>query len=271
MSEIVEVKNPLSLPDVEDLESLCFSCSADDMVERIKDWREHGENGSELSGKAALCLSLKYVLERKHPYKTNFKAKDWGTLSAEYDECMTLKETDYFNRSKYPFRELLKSRMKHRIQRWLPYLMTKALREYAVRQHAFGNSTVNIVKALLSPADKFPNAFFHIVDYFDYLEETVVKWLVPRLAYLKITSSSFPKKYAELWEQSRSEYLDSIKSIPLTETPEQVKALSELYARLEEAFEGAQTERGKSLIANSMVRVMSGLFTLTADPRFKNH
>ena len=57
--------------------------------------------------------------------------------------------------------------------------------------------------------------------------------------------------------------------MPLTETVEQVHALSDLYSRLDDAFNSAETDRGKAQIAASMVKVMSGIYTrLTRDPRF---
>ena len=269
MSDIMGAKTDIALPSIEESRDLCFSLNADALSERIRDWCEQGKEGCEVVYNVVLCRSIRMVLEQNHPYKENLKVKDFETLGNEHDAIMNRTDTDFTGKVKYPFRDAYWRQIHRRVLYWLKYLLTPAIRECAVRQHAFGQSTVNVIRHILSPECPTPNAFFYLVDNLDNVQAPIVEWLTPRLAYLKVGSSSFPEKYRELWRTSRAEYLDSIKDVPLTETPEQVKALSELYARLDAAFETAETERGKSLIANSMVKVMSGLYTLTCDPTFK--
>ena len=269
MSNVVETQTDVALPSIEESHDLCFSLSADALAEKIKDWREQGEEGADLVNRVVLCRSIKSALEQGHPYKEKFKAKDWETISKEHNAIVDHKDTDFAGRSQYPFKKSFQGAVIRRLLYWLPYLLTQSVRACAVRQHAFGNSTVNVIKYIVSPNCDTPNAFYYLFKRLHYFEAPILEWLTPRLAYLKVGSSSFPQKYSDLWRESRAEYLESIKDIPLTETPEQVKALSELYARLDAAFESAETERGKSLLANSMVKVMSGLYTLTCDPVFK--
>ena len=269
MSNVVETQTDVALPSVEQSLDLCFTHSAEALAERIKDWREQGKEGAEVVSKIVAFRSVKSAVEQDHPYKADFKAKDVKKIAKEHNAILESKETDFAGRSKYPFKKAFQGEVIRRLLYWLPYCLTQSVRECAVRQHAFGNSTVNVVRYIMSPNCDTPNAFHYLAEQLHYFETPLVEWLTPRLAYLKVGASSFPEKYRELWSKSRAEYLESIREIPLTETPEQVKALSELYARLDAAFEAAETERGKSLIANSMVKVMSGLYTLTCNPVFK--
>ena len=199
--------------------------------------------------RAAITFSVKKVL-------VDFPASSVGDMLKEYDSL---------ERSP-TFRDKFRNRLSSELMRWYPKFLTTDLRENAVRLHARGNSIVNVVKHILSPACEVPNAFCQLTKIRRFLDKPIIEWLTHRIAYLKLGAAGFPNKYLALWHDEREAYLNEIQGITLTNTAEQVKALSDLYSRLQDAFDTAETEKGKSLLANSMVKVMSGLFTLTRTP-----
>lgn len=239
---------------------------ANELLERIKDWESHGEKGADIASRVVYFFCIRRVLETDHPLKPKgFTSTDASKVVAESDKVRDFKGTDAFGRETYPYRKQYNQSLSRLILKWFPSFLSEALRACAVKQHARGMSTVNVVKHILSPARDTPNVFFYFSKRSAVDTKKIVEWLTPRLAYLKIGASSFPQKYRELWESEREAYLDEISDVPLTNTTEQVKALSELYLQLDDALNASETEKGKALLAKSMVSVMSGLFTLTRE------
>ena len=210
-----------------------------------------GKQGAEFMARAAITFAVKKEL-------VDFTASSVGDMFKEYDSLESESQPD--------FRAKIQNRLSRQLSRWYPKFLTVDLRENAVRLHARGNSTVNVVKHILSPASEVSNAFCQLREIRPSLEKPIIDWLTPRLAYLKLGTAGFPQKYLALWHTEREAYLKDLQGITLTDTAEQVKALSELYSRLDDAFSESETDKGKSLLANSMVKVMSGIFTLTRTP-----
>ena len=263
MSDLV--KSEISQPTRQEAFSLGMSHTKPDLCENFDLWNRTTEDGVRTIARATFSFSIKKVLETKHPVDNRFKAKDWESLCKEHDSLIEFKEDDFFGKGSYPYRAKVHASVANELQKWFPQFLTAQVRECAVIQHARGKSTVNVIRYLLSPDCETPNVFYHLCDY-PTMVKVITEWLTPRLAYLKVGSSSFPKKYQELWQAEREAYLEEIKEIPLRETVEQVQALSDLYSRLDDAFNNAETDRGKAQLASSMVKVMSGLYTLTRDP-----
>lgn len=259
-----EKKKTLSFPEPHEIVPVCIYASKEAILERLAGWQSE-RKGADVMSRAAYTISLKEALENDHPANLKFEVNDTTAMLAEYTRIVN--HTEGFS-NKCIWRVTFRNSIAYRIKKWFPMFLTADLREYAVRLHARGNSTSNVVKHLLSPASEIPNVFYYLNGLASDFEKHILDWLIPRLAYLKIGASSFPKKYMTLWQEEREAYLDEIKSMPLTETVEQVHALSDLYTRLDDAFNSSETDRGKAQIAASMVKTMSGIYTLTRDPRF---
>lgn len=257
------------LPSREESSELIFSHSRKELQEMFSGWEAHGQEGADHLGGMANCFAIKEALASGDAHGSKLIAKDFKALGKRYDFLMNTEDTDAFGRKIHPFRAELIGLIAVHIKKWYPFFVTEALRKYVVRLHAQGHSTTNAIKHLISPACKFPNVFRKIQSSESMLENHMIRWLVPRLAYLKKGSPDFPKKYDEIWESARKEYLGEIRSYTLTDTVEQVKALSDLYTQLTDAFEQAETDAGKAKLATAAVKVMSGLYTLTQDPSLK--
>ena len=247
-----------------------LSLSEPELYDRFDLWDRSSTQGTPIIERAVTAFSIKKALENDHPFKSKIKAKDWESICKEHDGIIRFKEEGFFGRVSYPFCSSFRQSVTKEMERWFPQFLTPELRERAVKLHARGNSTVNVIKQILSPACKTPNVFYFLGQY-PTADKRIIDWLTPRFAYLKLGSSSFPKKYMEMWQEERAAYLGEIKEMPLTETVEQVQALSDLYSRLDDAFNNAETDRGKAQISASMVKVMSGLYTLTRDPDIRKN
>ena len=268
MSEIVESKQALPLPELSETREMLFTESVDDVWQRCSHWESHGEKGALFVAQIAYASAIKTALEKDHPYKEGgHVVKDWESLKNEYDFLVAHKETDILGRETYPFRDKFYASICAHASKWFPHFLTDDLRAYVVKLHARGNSTVNAINYILSPACEMPTVFSHFKDLSNF-NKKIIEWLTPRLSYLKLGSAAFPKKYHALWHEAREEYLTEIKGVPYTETTEQVKALSDLYSRLEDAFTNAKDDNAKAKLSASMVKVMSGLYTLTQSPEF---
>ena len=268
MADIVET--PKRLPSRMEASEMGLSLSEPELCDRFDLWDRSSTQGTPIIERAVMAFSIKKALENNHPFKSKIKAKDWESICKEHDGIIRFKEEGNFGKVSYPFCNSFRRSVTQEMGRWFPQFLTPELRERAVKLHARGNSTVNVIKQILSPACKTPNVFYFLGQY-PTADKRIIDWLTPRFAYLKLGSSSFPKKYMEMWQEERAAYLDEIKEMPLTETVEQVQALSDLYSRLDDAFNNAETDRGKAQISASMVKVMSGLYTLTRDPDIRKN
>ena len=73
-----------------------------------------------------------------------------------------------------------------------------------------GKSTVNVIEYLLSPVHDTPNVFYFLAQKEAYIRQGIIKWLTPRLAYLRLGTSGFPQKYRGVWDSEREKYLEEI-------------------------------------------------------------
>ena len=235
--------------------------------QRIADWESEGDSGADLVGKAVCLRCVRQVLEERHPTKTRgFTTEDLKALEKEITRLRTATTSDIFGRETYEYRARVDADVYREVEAWFPLFITPALRECVVKQHARGMSTGQVVDLLLSGASQQPTVFSYLSKLPMLPKQQIKAYLIPRLAYLRAGAVSFPQKYQELWESERKLYLSEIKDVPLTDTAEQVKALSQLYIQLQDAFDASETDRGKAQLSDAMVKVLSGLFTLTRDP-----
>lgn len=269
MPDIVETEK--SLPNRDKAAEYAIEIdSRKEILAIFGDWEDHGKKGVEALAIAAALHSIKMALQdENNPAGRIKEIKNFEEANKHYDAIINHKDEDMFGRATFTFRKDFESLIRDKIDYWYPNFLTPELREAAVILHARGNTTVNVIKHLLSPTCKTPNVFSFLLTFFPYLEPSIIKWLTPRLAYLKLGSPEFPKKYQKLWHESRAGYLEEIRGVTLTEITEQVKALSDLYGKLQDAFNDAKDDSGRAKLAASMVKVMSGLYTLTRDPSLK--
>ena len=242
MADIVET--PKRLPSRMEASEMGLSLSEPELCDRFDLWDRSSTQGTPIIERAVMAFSIKKALENNHPFKSKIKAKDWNQ-SAKNTMALSASRGGELWKGIVSILQQFRRSVTQEMGRWFPQFLTPELRERAVKLHARGNSTVNVIKQILSPACKTPNVFYFWGQY-PTADKRIIDWLTPRFAYLKLGSSSFPKKYMEMWQEERAAYLDEIKEMPLTETVEQVQALSDLYSRLDDAFNNAETDRGQS-------------------------
>ena len=274
MSDSVELQDPATemadadFPNSDDFQELCF-LDSESLWNRLKSWEVLGAEGADITASAVSLFGICRVLEEKHPWQSKYTVKNLKSAVAEFFKICDHTEEHILSQKTYPYRSQFRGAVYKKASEFFKGFLTENLRIETVRQHARGMSTGNVVRYLLSPACEEISVFFHFIHYTSWNESDVRSWLTPRLAYLKLGSSSFPRKYHELWHSERAAYLEEIKNVPLVNTAEQVRALSDLYERLSDAFDSAETDRGKAMLAKSMVQTMSGIFTLARDPSIK--
>ena len=266
--ENVPAKRTRTLPDPKEVPTLCLHVSEDAFFEGVLEV-EGMEKPYQIIAVGLMTYSIKDALEKDNPVEKDLVISNVEEMISEYDFLANHKEENIFGGGKYVWRARLEKSIVKRLEKRLSQFITPELRECAVKQHARGKSTVNVIEYLLSPVHDTPNVFYFLAQKEAYIRQGIIKWLTPRLAYLRLGTSGFPQKYRGVWDSEREKYLEEISNVPLTNTTEQVKALSDLYLKLEDSLTSAETDRGRSQLASSMVKVMSGLYTLTRDPSLK--
>ena len=274
MPDIVELRDSATgtadadFPNSDDFQELCF-LDSESLWNRLSSWEGRGVEAADITASAIALWSICRVVGEKHPWKSNNTVENLKSALDEFFSICDHTEESVIGRKTYPHRVQFRGSMLKKSTEFFKLFLTEDIRMETVRQHARGMSTGNLVRYLLSPACEQISLFHSFVKYAPWGESEVRSWLVPRLAYLKMGSSSFPRKFHELWHSERAAYLEEIKDVPLINTAEQVKALADLYERLSDAFDSAETDKGKAMLAKSMVQTMSGIFTLARDPGIK--
>lgn len=159
--------------------------------------------------------------------------------------------------------------MDHLLHPFYPKCLTDSLREVAVRGHARGISTTDVINDLifededLSPFASWKN---NNVCGAKYLRT----YLHPQLVYLKASNPRFPKKYRAVWADERERFQEALTGIPMSTAVEQVQALSDHYAKLVAARDAAEDVKDLVALSNALVKTVAGLYTLTRDPFYQN-
>lgn len=154
----------------------------------------------------------------------------------------------------------------------LTVCLTDDLRRLIIRYHARGVSTTNAVKSII-----LDDVYKHVTPFYLLRHgnvcgyENIKSFLVGRLSYLKPLHPRWPKKkFGELWEEERVEFVDKIKDIPLTQLEEQLQELSEHYTELKTLFQNAEKATDKERYHKCMMRTAAGIHQLTRDPVYKS-
>lgn len=153
------------------------------------------------------------------------------------------------------------------------YTIGGNLREFAVRHHASGLTTAEVISLVLDAHEgKGLTPLRDYIHYFPSMKQAVRDYLSTQLNYLKRGQPRFPEKYNDLWQLARSEHLREIQHIPLTHVTEQVHALQQHYQKLLDAFNALPADpeytRERERITNAMNKTMSGIYQMTRDPAF---
>ena len=149
--------------------------------------------------------------------------------------------------------------------------LTDDLRRLLIRYHARGIGTTAAVEAILTD-----DAYENITPFYTFRYSNVCgfknikDYLVGRLSYLKPSHPRFPKKFSDLWQEERQNYMDAIKEIPLTAPGERLQKLSEHYFELESLFEKSERATDKERYHKCMMRTLAGIELMTREPVHKS-
>ena len=153
------------------------------------------------------------------------------------------------------------------------YTIGSDLREFAVRHHACGLTTAEVISLVLDkPQGEGLTPLRYYADYYPTMRQTCRDYLSTQLNYLKRGQVRFPKKYNDLWEAARAEHLQEIQNLPLTHVTEQVEAMQQHYEKLKDAFDALppapEYTRERERLTNAMMKTMSAIYMMTRDPAY---
>lgn len=154
----------------------------------------------------------------------------------------------------------------------LTVCITDDLRRLMIKYHARGVSTTAAVESIIMDDAYRDVTPFYLLKHGDVCGyENIKNFLVGRLSYLKPSHPRWPeKKYGKLWKEERSEYVDKIRGIPLTQPEEQLQELSDHYIELKTLFQNADKPSDKERYHKCMMRVQAGIYQMTRDPAYKS-
>lgn len=163
--------------------------------------------------------------------------------------------------------------LQHLRQYCFRYTIGTKLRAFAVRHHAAGLTTAEVISLVLdAPQGAGLTPLRDYVHYFPMMRQDIRDYLSTQLNYLKRGQSRFPQKYNDLWQHARETHLHEIQHIPLTHVTEQVAALQQHYQKLLDAFnalpDAPEYTRERERLTNAMNKTMSGIYQMTRDPAY---
>ena len=230
-----------------------------DGAEKYRDWQEH-QQGADMFARLTLLIAMREYLV--------------GEKDVTPD---TLTSIDDITARFYRYESERKTREAH-IRQYLRqsafrYSIGSNLREFAVRHHAAGLTTAEVISRVLdAPQGAGLTPLRDYVHYFPSMRQTIRDYLSTQLNYLRRGQPRFPQKYIGLWEQARQEHLNEIQHIPLTHVTEQVAALQQHYQKLLDAFnalpDSPEYTRERERLTNAMNKTMSGIYQMTRDPAY---
>ena len=147
------------------------------------------------------------------------------------------------------------------------------LREFAVRHHACGLTTAEVISLVLdAPEGEGLTPLRYYTQYFPQMRQPIRDYLSTQLNYLKLGQPRFPEKYLDLWHTARAAHHEAIQHMPLTHVSEQVAAMQQHYQKLLDAFNALppdpQYTRERERLTNAMTKTMSGIYQMTRDPAY---
>ena len=205
-----------------------------------------------------------------HPSKDiQYIDADYEKICADFDAYYDSKVMDPFVGKEIDFQEDCRDWMDDLLRPFYPKCLTDSLREVAVRGHARGMSTTDVINNLIFEAeDLSPFAVWRHDNVCG--AQYIRTYLHPQLVYLKASNPRFPKKYRAVWAGERERFQEALTGIPMSTAVEQVQALSDHYAKLVVARDAAEDVKDLVALSNALVKTVAGLYTLTRDPFYQN-
>ena len=231
--------------------------------EKYSDWQHH-QDGARAFAHMTLAIAMQEFL-----YTEKDVAR--GTLTSVdevIDKYHSVSKWDDWNqerRNSYILRDLKSS--------CFQYIIGSNLREFAVRHHACGLTTAEVISLVLDkPQGEGLTPLRYYADHYPTMQQTCRDYLSTQLNYLKRGQARFPKKYNDLWEAARAEHLQEIQHLPLTHVTEQVEAMLQHYEKLKDAFDALppvpEYTRERERLTNAMMKTMSAIYMMTRDPAY---
>ena len=232
-------------------------------AKKYSDWQAH-QNGADSFARLTLAAAMREFLQAE----TSVKPEKLTSIKEVYEAYTDIDRYDKWNRARrdsYILR-LLK-------QNAFRYTIGNNLREFAVRHHASGLTTAEVISLVLdAPEGAGLTPLREYIHYIPSMKQGIRDYLSTQLNYLKRGQPRFPQKYNDLWQLARAEHLREIQHIPLTHVTEQVQALQQHYQKLLDAFnalpDSHEYTRDRERLTNAMNKTMSGIYQMTRDPAF---
>lgn len=241
--------------------------------EKYTHWQDH-EFGAVNFARMTVIIAMREFLIDELSVKPETLTSSEQVTKQFYD----LREEDPFSDTEQPAWEYDPSQRDLYLLRALKstvfrHTIKSHLREFAVKHHACGLKTADIISLLFSaPEHSHLTPLRHYVDHFPVMKQSCRDYLSTQLNYLKRGHPRFPKKYSQLWQTARTEHLQELQHLPLTHIHEQVAALQEHYLKLRQAYdqlpEHPEYTRDRERLTNAMNRTMSGIYQMTRDPAY---
>ena len=229
-------------------------------AEKYRDWQNH-QNGADMFARLTLIIAMRDYLTNEREVKeetlTSPNAVNKAYISVHRHDA---------NADDYILRDLRQSVFR--------YTIGSNLREFAVRHHAAGLTTAEVISLVLdAPQGAGLTPLRDYVRYFPSMRQAIRDYLSTQLNYLKRGQPRFPQKYNDLWQTARETHLHEIQHIPLTHVTEQVAAMQQHYQKLLDAFDALpdshEYTRERERLTNAMNKTMNGIYQMTRDPAFE--
>ena len=230
-----------------------------DGARKYRDWQDH-ESGADMFARLTLLTAMREYLRNETDGNSD------TLMSGDAIHENYLKESKYdANADAYISATLKRSAFR--------YTIGTKLREFAVRHHAAGLTTAEVISLVLdAPQGEGLTPLRDYVRYFPMMKQAVRDYLSTQLNYLKRGQPRFPQKYNALWQQAREEHLHEVAHIPVTHVTEQVQAMQQHYDKLKDAFDALPPDpeytRECERLTNAMNKTMSGIYQMTSDPAY---
>ena len=253
----------VSVYEKETFEEVQMQLSLGAGAKKYTDWQQY-QNGANDFAVLTLFIAMREFLTKEK----NIDPSTFTSTSDIYETYFDVEAYDKWeqeDRNLYILHQLKQSAFRHTIG--------NTLREFAVRHHAAGLTTAEVITLVLeSPHGEGLTPLRDYANYFPAMKQDIRDYLSTQLNYLKRGQSRFPQKYIDLWEQARQEHLQEIQHIPLTHISEQVQAMQQHYDKLLDAFNalppGPEYTRERERLTNAMNKTMGALYQMTRDPAY---
>ena len=139
------------------------------------------------------------------------------------------------------------------LARYVSWFIFDEHREFIVRGHARGLSTGEAVTELINADDVMGRLSSDYAVGWKRLRDI----LIHRLSYLKPGTTRWPeKKYGGVWRETRQQYRQEIRDIPLTSHVEQVKLLAINAERLHRKLQNTADAKDVKMLTSAMTQTI---------------